>query len=81
MELSGFGVVQVQKDNAKAKMVILSFTLIGVLIGILIILWLSRDVMRQLGKDPGELNNLAGRVVNGDYNIEDGSKNRAYTGP
>ena len=80
MELSGFGVVQVQKDNAKAKMVILSFTLIGVLIGILIILWLSRDVMRQLGKDPGELNNLAGRVVNGDYNIEDGSKKQGVYG-
>ena len=80
MELSGFGVAQVQKDNAKAKMVILSFTLIGVLIGILIILWLSRDVMRQLGKDPGELNNLAGRVVNGDYNIEDGSKKQGVYG-
>ncbi len=79
-ELSEFGVSQVQQDNRKANVIILLFSAMGLFLGVLIILWLSRNTLRQLGKDPGELNALAGRVADGDYNVEDGSKKQGVYG-
>ena len=40
---------------------------------VLIALLLARNVLAQLGKDPGELVTIAKRVTGGDYNIDDGS--------
>ena len=79
-ELSEFGVSQVQQDNRKANVIILLFSAMGLFLGVLIIFWLSRNTLRQLGKDPGELNALAGRVADGDYNVEDGSKKQGVYG-
>ena len=73
-ELSLFGVQEVQKANARADTVIVSFCTAALLCGILLTLYLSRNVMRQLGKDPGELNAIARRVAGGDYNVHDGGK-------
>ncbi|WP_288957508.1 methyl-accepting chemotaxis protein [uncultured Desulfovibrio sp.] len=73
-ELSLFGVQEVQKANARADTVIVSFCTAALLCGILLTLYLSRNVMRQLGKDPGELNAIARRVASGDYNVDDGGK-------
>jgi Methyl-accepting chemotaxis protein len=36
--------------------------------------FILRGTHKQLGKDPGELNNVALRVVDGDYNIDDGGQ-------
>ncbi|MFR8275329.1 MAG: methyl-accepting chemotaxis protein [Desulfovibrio fairfieldensis] len=46
----------------------------AILIAVILTLLLMHDTNRQLGKDPGELNNIARRVVGGDYDIDDGSK-------
>ena len=56
-----------------AKNTGLVLSLIAVVISIIITYLLTRSVMRQLGKDPGQLNALARRVVDGDYEIADGS--------
>ena len=45
----------------------------GVLIGAFLAVFIIRGVLRQLGKDPGELDGVARRVVGGDYNVDDGS--------
>ncbi len=46
----------------------------AILIAVILTLLLVRNTIRQLGKDPGELNGIAHRVVGGDYNIDDGGK-------
>lgn len=46
---------------------------IAMLIGIAVALYLIRVTHMQLGKDPAELQQIAKRVVGGDYNIDDGS--------
>mgnify|MGYP000856291738 CR=1 FL=1 len=53
---------------------VIGFVLVGValLVAVVLTCFMVRDTMRQLGKDPGELNTLALRVVDGDYNIDDG---------
>ena len=49
-------------------------TLAAVFIAV-VLTWLTvRNTVRQLGKDPGELNAIARRVVDGDYNVDDGGK-------
>lgn len=52
----------------------------GVLIAIGLALYLVRNTMRQLGKDPGELNAIANRVVSGDYDIDDGGAKQGVYG-
>ena len=44
----------------------------AVLIALTLTILIVRNVLRQLGKDPGELNSIAHRVVEGDYNVDDG---------
>ena len=46
----------------------------AILIAVVLTLLLVRNTIRQLGKDPGELSGIAHRVVEGDYNIDDGGK-------
>ena len=46
----------------------------AILIAVVLTLLLVRNTIRQLGKDPGELNGIAHRVVEGDYDIDDGGK-------
>ena len=52
----------------------------AVLIAIVLTLLLVRNTLRQLGKDPGELNVIAKRVVDGDYNVDDGGKKMGVYG-
>ena len=62
----------VMYGNSRATGIVLVILAVGV--AVLLTLLLVRNVLRQLGKDPGELNAIAHRVVDGDYNIDDGSK-------
>ncbi len=72
LSLAGINAVQEADDTANAAaMVLLALALTA---GVATALFISSNVMRQLGKDPGQLNILAGRVVNGDYDIDDGSR-------
>ena len=71
----------IDKANAAGDVIYDTARLIGiilvvaaVLIAVLLTLLLVRNTLRQLGKDPGELNTLAHRVVDGDYNVDDGGK-------
>ena len=73
-ELAIFGVQQVQESNSRANSVIIGVCAAAMLCGILISFFLSRNVMHQLGKDPGELNAVARRVAGGDYNVDDGGR-------
>ena len=58
-------------DNAVLMAIIL--TVAGIIISIVLSWLLVLSVNKQLGKDPGELNGITHRVVNGDYNVDDGS--------
>ena len=58
---------------ATSRTVGISLVAAAVLIAVILTLLLVRNTLRQLGKDPGELNIIALRVVDGDYNIDDGS--------
>ena len=65
-------------DNSRLTGIIL---IVGaILIAVFLTLLLVRNTIRQLGKDPGELNGIAHRVVNGDYDIDDGSKKMGVYG-
>lgn len=49
-------------------------TAASLFLSVTLTLLMVRNVLNQLGKDPGELDVIAQRVVDGDYNIDDGSK-------
>ena len=57
-----------------SNMIGTTLTILAILIAVLLTVLIVRNTVRQLGKDPGELNGIAHRVVEGDYNIDDGSK-------
>ena len=57
-----------------------ALTILAILIAVLLTVLIVRNTVRQLGKDPGELNGIALRVVDGDYNIDDGSKKMGVYG-
>ena len=58
----------------------IALVILAVVVAVLLTLLLVRNVLRQLGKDPGELNAIAHRVVDGDYNIDDGGKKMGVYG-
>ena len=55
-------------------------TVLAILIAVVLTVLIVRNTVHQLGKDPGELNGIARRVVDGDYNIDDGSKKMGVYG-
>ena len=65
-------------DNS--NMIGTALTLLAVLIAVVLTFLIVRNTVRQLGKDPGELNAIAQRVVNGDYAIGDGGKKMGVYG-
>ncbi len=79
-ELSALGVRQVQESNEQANRMIIGFCCAAILLGIFITVFLTRNVNGQLGKDPGELNVIASRVVEGDYNVDDGGRKQGVYG-
>ncbi len=63
-----------------SNMVGTGMTILAILIAVLLTILIVRNAVRQLGKDPGELNAIALRVVDGDYNIDDGGKKMGVYG-
>ena len=63
-----------------ARLIGIILVVAAVLIAALLTLLLVRNTLHQLGKDPGELNTLAHRVVDGDYNVDDGGKKMGVYG-
>ena len=65
---------------ARSNMIGIGLTMLSILIAVGLTILIVRNAVRQLGKDPGELNAIAHRVVDGDYNIDDGSKKMGVYG-
>ena len=63
-----------------SNMVGTGMTVLAILIAVVLTILIVRNAVRQLGKDPGELNAIALRVVDGDYNIDDGGKKMGVYG-
>ena len=57
---------------ASAKLLVICLLAASILAGTATAVVILRGTHKQLGKDPGELNSIALRVVDGDYNIDDG---------
>ena len=57
-----------------SNMIGTALTVLAILIAVVLTILIVRNTVRQLGKDPGELNAIARRVVDGDYNVDDGGK-------
>ena len=65
---------------ANARLAGIALLIFAVVVAVFLTLLLVRNVLRQLGKDPGELNHIAHRVVDGDYDIDDGGKKMGVYG-
>ncbi len=61
------------EEYESSKTLVSILLVAGILIGAFLAVFIIRGVLRQLGKDPGALDGIARRVVNGDYNVDDGS--------
>ena len=72
-ELAQKAVDSVKEASTAANTQLLSAIFVGLLVGLLAAWFITRIVQRQLGKDPAVLQNLAKRVTEGDYAIDDGS--------
>ena len=57
----------------QSNMIGMSLAVLAILVAVTLTILIVRNTVRQLGKDPGELNIIAHRVVDGDYDIDDGS--------
>ena len=66
---------------ASAKLLVSCMLAAALLAGITIAAIILRGTHKQLGKDPGELNTIALRVVDGDYNIDEAAPRRVCTNP
>ena len=64
----------------RSNMIGIILTVLSILISVLLAIMIVRNSVRQLGKDPGELNAIAHRVVDGDYNVDDGGKKMGVYG-
>ena len=58
----------------RSNMIGIGLTMLSILIAVGLTILIVRNTVRQLGKDPGELNGIAHRVVDGAYDIDDGGK-------
>lgn len=66
----------VEDDANAARYLIGGGVVVAMLLGSVLAVFLLRDTMKLLGKDPRELDSLSRRVVGGDYDIDDGSPRR-----
>ena len=58
------------KENVINQLIIIAS--ISILLGGFLAVFISRNVLKQLGADPQELSDVAARVTSGDYDINDG---------
>ena len=58
---------------ATSKKLIIILLAAALIAGTLTVVFIIRSTHKQLGKDPGELNSIADRVVQGDYNVDNGN--------
>ncbi len=63
-----------EKTRASAIMQIFTIGITAFVIAVILNIYISRSVLKQLGADPQELSDVATRVTNGDYDINDGKE-------
>ncbi len=73
-ELSAISHEKFEKTRASAIMQIFTIGITAFVIAVILNIYISRSVLKQLGADPQELSNVATRVTNGDYDINDGKE-------
>ncbi len=63
-------------ENTKQNTIMQIMTVggIAIIIAIFLTIFISRNVLKQLGADPQDLSDIATRVTNGDYDINDGKE-------
>ena len=76
LDFSAYAREQYDIAKDKASLILLITTVVAVLLGIVLTVYISRSVLKQLGADPAELSELAAKVTNGDYNIDDNKEHR-----
>ena len=75
-EGASLGIANANTVSGQSVTLTIVFSAAALLIGTAVILVLLKVVNGQLGKDPGELDNIARRVALGDYDIDDGTEKR-----
>ena len=73
-ELSAISHEKFEKTRASAIMQIFTIGITAFVIAVILNIYTSRSVLKQLGADPQELSDVATRVTNGDYDINDGKE-------
>ncbi len=73
-ELSAISHEKFEKTRASAIMQIFTVGITAFVIAVILNIYISRSVLKQLGADPQELSDVATRVTNGDYDINDGKE-------
>ena len=73
-ELSAISHEKFEKTRASAIMQIFTIGITAFVIAVILNIYISRSVLKQLGADPQELSDVATRVTNGDYDINDGKE-------
>ncbi|MCP4115626.1 MAG: methyl-accepting chemotaxis protein [Desulfobacteraceae bacterium] len=72
---------RLQASNSKAVGLIILISLTALLVGILIVFFLTRSVLKQLGCDPGKLAGVARSIARGDFLVEfNAGKNKKLQG-
>ena len=74
IELAGETSAEGDVLYASSRTMVIVGLLAAVLLAIGVSFWIIRNTLSQLGKDPGELAQIARRVTGGDYDIDDGSR-------
>ena len=61
---------RLQSFNKKAVTTIVVASFVAVILGIIIVIFITRSVMGQLGSDPGEIAEIANKIANGNLKID-----------
>ena len=71
-QLSDLSHEKFEHTRSTAIMQIFTVGITAFIIAVLLNIYISRSVLKQLGADPQELSDVATRVTNGDYDVDDG---------
>ena len=74
LDFSNYSRAQFDNSKKDAITILTITTIIAILLGVGLTIFISTSVIKQLGTDPGILSDVATRVSNGDYNVDDGKK-------
>ncbi len=66
---------QLQRDNRFAIIIAVVISGAALLIGILLTIFITRSILRQLGEDPAVIQNIAERIAVGDLDIDMSAEN------